>query len=273
MNELMIFEGHEVEVFEFEGQVLFNPKHVAECLEIADVKSSIRNFNDKQVVKLTNSKVQNMHFRKLHNTGENFLTESGVYKLVFKSHKPNAEAFTDWIADEVLPSLRKTGSYEMPKKEKQNKSNKEKLPSVNMMVKNVKGALQDAGVDSKYIAAEIIRIYSDSGYPVNVPLVSDTPKLWDCTSIAKELGIMSESGRPHDKAVSGIIQKLDIFTDEVVKTAYSKNGHDGVTTQYTNSVFQKVKEWLEENGYPTVIELELTNGNINKCRVVYQGVA
>ena len=111
MNNLMIFEGHEVEVLEVEGQILFNPKHVAECLEIADVNSSIRNFNEKQIVKLTNSKLQNMHFRKLHNTGENFLTESGVYKLVFRSHKPNAEAFTDWIADEVLPAIRKTGGY------------------------------------------------------------------------------------------------------------------------------------------------------------------
>lgn len=107
----MIFEGHEVEVLEVEGKVLFNPKHVAECLEIADVNSSIRNFNEKQVVKLTNSDVHNLHIRKLNNAGENFLTESGVYKLVFKSHKPNAEAFTDWIADEVLPSIRKHGMY------------------------------------------------------------------------------------------------------------------------------------------------------------------
>lgn len=111
MDNLMIFEGHEVEVLEVEGQVLFNPKHVAECLEIADVNSSIRNFNEKQVVKLTNSDVHNLHIRKLNNAGENFLTESGVYKLVFRSHKPNAEAFTDWIADEVLPAIRKTGGY------------------------------------------------------------------------------------------------------------------------------------------------------------------
>ena len=150
---------------------------------------------------------------------------------------------------------------------------KEKLPSVNMMVKNIKEALHDAGVDSKYIAAEVVRIYSDSGYPVNAPVISDTPKLWDCTTIAKEIGIFSESGRPHDKAVSAIIQKLDIFTDEVVRTAYSRNGHDGVTVQYKDSVFQKVKEWLQENGYPSVIELELANGSVNKCRVVYGEVA
>lgn len=150
---------------------------------------------------------------------------------------------------------------------------KERLPSVNMMVKNIKEALHDAGVDSKYIAAEVVRIYSDSGYPVNAPLISDTPKLWDCTSIAKELGVFSETGRPHDKAVSAIIQKLDLFTDEIVRTAYNRNGHDGVTMQYKESVFQKVKEWLQENGYPTVIELELANGNVNKCRVVYGEVA
>lgn len=78
MNDLMIFEGHEVEAFELNGKVLFNPYHVAECLEISDVKSSIRNFNDKQVVKVRNSDVHSMHFRKINNAGENFLTESGV---------------------------------------------------------------------------------------------------------------------------------------------------------------------------------------------------
>ena len=272
MQNLMVFEGHDVEVFELNGQVLFNPYHVGACLELGNsaVKMAVAKMNAKQVVKLTNSKVNEVDFRKLHNTGENFLTESGVYKLVFKSHKPNAEAFTDWIADEVLPTLRKTGSYEMPKKDKQKK---EKLPSVNMMVKNIKEALHEAGVDSKYIAAEVVRIYSDSGYPVNAPVISDLTKLWDCTSIAKELGILSESGRPHDKAVSAIIQKLDIFSDEIVRTAYSRNGHDGVTVQYKDSVLEKVREWLNENGYPTVIEFVLSNGNSNKCKVVYGEVA
>lgn len=110
-NNLMVFEGHNVEIFEWEGKVLFNPKHVAECLKIKDVNSSIRNFNEKQVIKLTNSKMHDMHFRKLHNTGENFLTESGVYKLIFKSHKEEAEKFQDWVTDEVLPTIRKTGGY------------------------------------------------------------------------------------------------------------------------------------------------------------------
>lgn len=111
MNDLMIFEGHNVEVFELNGQVLFNPKHVAECLGIADVNSSIRNFNEKQIIKVKNSDMHNAHIRKLNNAGENFLTESGVYKLIFNSRKPEAERFSDWVTDEVLPMIRKTGGY------------------------------------------------------------------------------------------------------------------------------------------------------------------
>ena len=45
-NNLMMFEGNDVEVFELNGQVLFNPKHVAGILGITDIKSSIRNFNN-----------------------------------------------------------------------------------------------------------------------------------------------------------------------------------------------------------------------------------
>ncbi len=136
MGNLMIFEGHEVEIFELNGTALFNPYHVGECLELSDsaVRMAVMNMNGKQVVKVKNSDVKSIDIRKLNNAGENFLTESGVYKLVFKSRKPNAEAFTDWVTDEVLPTLRKTGSYEMPK-QKPDRPKKEKLPSVNMMVK------------------------------------------------------------------------------------------------------------------------------------------
>ena len=78
-------------------------------------KSSVRNYLSKmttnQAILLKNSNVLNKDIRKLHNTGEKFLTESGVYKLIFKSDKKEAEKFQDWVADEVLPQVRKTGGY------------------------------------------------------------------------------------------------------------------------------------------------------------------
>ena len=112
-NNLMVFEGHNVEIFEWEGKVLFNPRNVGECLGINDVtvRRHLQEMNEKQIIKLTNSDVQILNFRKLNNRGENFLTESGVYKLIFKSHKEEAEKFQDWVTDEVLPTIRKTGGY------------------------------------------------------------------------------------------------------------------------------------------------------------------
>ena len=41
----------------------------------------------------------------------NILSEAGVYRLVFTSRKPVAERFKRWLAHEVIPSIRKTGSY------------------------------------------------------------------------------------------------------------------------------------------------------------------
>lgn len=111
MNNLMVFEGKEVEIFELDGKILFNPRDVAECLEIKNVNDNISKMNEKQVIKLTNSKVGDSDFRKLHNRGENFLTESGVYKLIFASKKKKAEKFQDWVTDEVLPNIRKHGSF------------------------------------------------------------------------------------------------------------------------------------------------------------------
>ena len=44
-----------------------------------------------------------------------FINESNLYKTIFQSRKESAERFTDWVTGEVLPSIRKTGSYGMPK--------------------------------------------------------------------------------------------------------------------------------------------------------------
>ena len=43
--------------------------------------------------------------------GSRYMRESGLYRLVAKSKMPFAEAFQDWVEEEVLPSIRKTGSY------------------------------------------------------------------------------------------------------------------------------------------------------------------
>lgn len=40
-----------------------------------------------------------------------FINEPNLYRLIFRSNKPQAQAFADWVYNEVLPSIRKTGGY------------------------------------------------------------------------------------------------------------------------------------------------------------------
>lgn len=42
------------------------------------------------------------------------ISESGLNKLVMRPDKPEAKKFEDWVTREVLPSIRKTGTYTMP---------------------------------------------------------------------------------------------------------------------------------------------------------------
>lgn len=51
------------------------------------------------------------------------INEAALYKLAFRSNKPNADRFVNWVAGEVLPSVRRTGSYSIAPQEE-----REKLP-------------------------------------------------------------------------------------------------------------------------------------------------
>ena len=117
---LFNFNGNQVEVFVVNGKEYFNMSHVGKALEITNVRTSTQDFNELYKVKLTNEMLQNstensivhtVYNRKLHNTGESFLTECGVYRLVFKSRKQEAEKFQEWVLCEVLPQIRRTGGY------------------------------------------------------------------------------------------------------------------------------------------------------------------
>lgn len=181
MENVMLFEGYLVEVFEYEGKVLFNPRDVAKCLDIKDINSTLRNFNNKQVIKLRNSDMYSMHSRKLNNVGENFLTESGVYKLIFKSRKENAERFQDWVTDEVLPQIRQTGGY-IPVK--QEETNEEFLARAFLIAQET--------IQKKDKIIELQKPKADY-----YDKVLDSSKLISVTDIAKDLGMTARELNLH----------------------------------------------------------------------------
>jgi prophage antirepressor-like protein len=80
-------------------------KDVCEALSIANSRDAlIRLDNDeKDDVVLTDA------IGRPQNTA--VVNESGLYSLIMTSRKPEAKAFEKWVTSEVLPSIRKTGSY------------------------------------------------------------------------------------------------------------------------------------------------------------------
>jgi len=102
-----------------DGETLFVAKDIAEALGYANTASAITNHCKK--AKATHEyKVSYTHT--LHPQTK-LIPESDVYRLAMKSELPTAEPFQDWLADEVIPTIRKTGGYQA----KQNKS----LPPMN----------------------------------------------------------------------------------------------------------------------------------------------
>lgn len=106
MNELTIFKNDLFEVgAKVEGgEVLFDAEQVAKCLGIVDVK------NGAQYVRW-NRVNSYLPFNSPHVAKGDLIPEPLVYKLAFKASNDVAEKFQDWLAIDVLPSIRKHGAY------------------------------------------------------------------------------------------------------------------------------------------------------------------
>lgn len=110
MNNLTVFKNKqfgEVRVIEQNGEPWFLGKDVAEILGYANTPKAIRDHVDDED-KLTERIVLSGQNREVI-----FINESGLYGLILSSKMPNAKKFKHWVTSEVLPAIRKTGSYQM----------------------------------------------------------------------------------------------------------------------------------------------------------------
>lgn len=109
MNELQIFNSEEfgeVRTIEIDGKPYFVGTDVAKALGYNNPRDAVSR-HCKGVVKHdtpTSSGVQLM----------SYINEGDMYRLIMKSKLPSAEKFESWVMDEVLPAIRKTGSYQKP---------------------------------------------------------------------------------------------------------------------------------------------------------------
>lgn len=109
MNDLQIFNNEEfgeVRTAVVNDEPMFCLIDICKALEIKNATDVAKRLDEDELTRL------NLGSR----AGEtNFITESGLYAVILRSDKPNAKKFRKWVTSEVLPTIRKTGSYGMPK--------------------------------------------------------------------------------------------------------------------------------------------------------------
>ena len=110
MNEIMkVFSNAmfgDVRIILQNDEPWFVAKDVCECLEISNSRQALSRLDtDEKADVILNDGSQN---RKM-----NIVNEYGLYNVVLSSRKPEAKEFKRWITHEVLPAIRKTGSYSM----------------------------------------------------------------------------------------------------------------------------------------------------------------
>ena len=106
MNEMQVFkyEDNEVRTVERNGEVWW---------VLADVCRVLGLTTPAKVAKRLDADEKGVNL--IHTLGGDqnvtIISESGLYKVILRSDKPEAKKFTRWVTHEVLPSIRRTGGY------------------------------------------------------------------------------------------------------------------------------------------------------------------
>lgn len=213
-NELKIFENEafgKVRVIERNNEPWFVGKDVAEMLGYADTFGALK----KHVKSIHKQNCQNDSFES--NRGLTIIDEAGLYSLVLRSKLPAAEAFQEWVVAEVIPCIRKTGSYsvnqDMKAKEVEARLNnsRARVASTFLKVAQMTDLLEYKHICQQK-AAEVL-----SGVPL-LPMQSINENTLSADEVGRELGISGNM-------VGRIANQHNLKTAEYGKYFYDKSRH------------------------------------------------
>ena len=120
------FEERAVRIIMRDGEPWWVAKDICEILELTNPTEALKSLDDDEKMTLRNSEghynekmtVENSDGHSGKRGGAQFyniINESGLYMLITRSNKPEAKKFKKWVTSEVLPAIRQTGHYEIPK--------------------------------------------------------------------------------------------------------------------------------------------------------------
>ena len=146
MSDLQVFNynSNEIRTVIQNGEAWFVAKDVCDVLELTNPTMALEALDNDERSKFY-----------LGRQGEaNIISESGLYTLIMRSNKPEAHKFRKWVTSEVLPTLRKTGSYTIPTRETETKP---PLSVANEILPITERILAAAGIKGNQLALALDR--------------------------------------------------------------------------------------------------------------------
>ena len=264
-NNLKVFANNEfgnIRVININNEPWFVGNDVAHILGYGNPRQGISSHvedDDKGVQKLdTPSGKQNV----------TIINESGLYSLILSSKLPRAKEFKHWVTSEVLPSIRKTGSYTV----KESEAQKQRATTMLMNARTRQAGLwlkiaQNTGV-TEY--KEICNAYAANTLADKevfaLPQVEQ--KTYTATEVGEQLGISAHS-------VGTIAKQNNLKTEQYGKWFYDKSKYSAKqveTFRYNEAGVEAIRTALSNSGnsgkivgYEDYID---NNGEIKKVALV-----
>ena len=230
MNEITVFNNEnfgDIRTIEIDGDPWFVGKDVAEILGYSNTRDALLRHvdeEDKNTVVISDG---------IGNPNQTIINESGLYSLVLSSRLENAKKFKRWVTSEVIPQIRKTGSYHAPKtyaealRRLADEAEKMEALQKQTQLMQPKAEFFDAVTDSKTAIplGDVAKIL-DMGIGRN--------KLFE---FLRQKNILTYDNRPYQKYI-------DAGYFRVIEQKYEVNGE--VRINIKTLVFQKGIDWIRK---------------------------
>lgn len=244
MNNVQIFDG--LKAKEVDGKVWLDAESVAIGLGISQTKNGVLYVQWRRINNYLSGVSAQM--QKENNSTQvqkgDFITEQQFYKLAFKANNETAERFQEWVTEEVLPSIRKTGMYATDKlldnpdllieAVEQLKMERDKNKQLETKIENDKPAVTftEKVVESgrNVSMAEFAQMISDT-----TGIVVGRNKLME---MFRKHGVLTRDGnRPYQKFIDqGLVEfkyfKSDIMTKPQITTFITGKGQKYFTNKF-----------------------------------------
>lgn len=214
-KELQIFnnpEFGEVRTTIIDGEPWLVGKDVATALGYSNPSNAVVAHVDDEDKTTYSFQVSGSNYK----TKATCINESGLYSLVLSSKLPTAKKFKRWVTSEVLPAIRKTGSYSIPKV----------TPNPHYRTRMIGTAVRDVGKTAEALekvfgcrhgmalataSSMVGEAYGIDMTPVQrlIP-AEDNPGTLSPSQIAESLGLFNKQGNPDAQTVNRMLQSCGL---------------------------------------------------------------